>query len=117
MTKSIMDRVVCASSTWLLCVLYVISLLNVLNNSKGVILLQAVTGHQVDIFPYLDFHFWQEVFVEDPNGGKQLAQWCGPAHTQGDFLTYHVLLKETQQLVSRSNVCHAKDALFPNQRE
>ena len=36
---------------------------------------------------------------------------------QGDFLTYHVLLKETQQLVSRSNVCHAKDALFPNRRD
>ena len=73
MTKSIMDRVGCASSTWLLCVLYVIGLLNVLTNSKGVIPLQAVAGHQVDISTYLDFHFWEEVFVEDPNGGEQLA--------------------------------------------
>ena len=73
MMKSIMDCIGCASSTWLLCVLYVISLSNVLTNSKGVIPLQAVTGHQADISPYLDFHFWQEVFVEYPNGGEQLA--------------------------------------------
>ena len=81
-----------------------------------VIPLQAVTSH-IDISPYLDFHFWEEVFVEDPRGGEQLACWCGPSHKQGDFLTYHVLLSDTQQLVTHSNVHHAKDALFPNRRE
>ena len=48
---------------------------------------------------------------------EQLACWCGPSHKQGEFLTYHVLLNDTQQLVTCSNVCHEKDALFPNQCE
>ena len=114
--KSIMDRVACPSGYWLLCTLYVIGLLNVLINSKGLIPLQVVTGYQVDISPYLDFHFWEEVFVEDPRGGEQLARWCGPSTKVGDFLTYNVLLNDTQQLVNRSNVRHAKDALFPNRQ-
>ena len=117
MVKSIMDRIGCPSIIWLLCTLYVIGLLNVLVNSKSVIPLQAVTSYHIDISPYLDFHFWEEVFVEDPRGGKQLACWCGPSHKQGDFLTYHVLLSDTQHLVTRSNVHHTKDALFPNRRE
>ena len=102
---------------WLLCLLYVIHLLNVLSNSKGCIPLTVVTGTQTDISPYLDFHFWQEVFVEVPGGGEQLAHWCGPSHKHGDFLTYFVLLEVTQQLVTRSNVRYAKDPLFPNRSQ
>ena len=99
MVKSIMDRIGCPSVIWLLCTLYVIGLLNILVNWKGVIPLQAVTGYHIDIFSYLDFHFWEEVFLEDLRGGEQLACWCGPSHKQGDFLTYHILLSDTQQLV------------------
>ena len=117
LVKSIMDHVGCPSDIWLLCTLDVIGLLNGLVNSKGGIPLQTVTGYHIDISPYLDFHFWEEVFVEDPRGGEQLAHWCGPSHKQGDFPTYHVPLSDTQQLVTRSNVCHAKDALFLNQHE
>ena len=76
-----------------------------------------VTGHITDISPYLDFHFWQEVFVEVPGGGEQLACWCGPSHKQGDFLTYFILLDDTKQLVTRSNVRTAKDSLFPNRTQ
>ena len=113
MMHGIMDRVGCSSGYWLLCLLYVIGLLNVLSNSKGCIPLTVVTGHITDISPYLDFHFWQEVFVEVP-GGEQLARWCGPSHKQGDFLTYFVLLDDTKQLVTCSIVRTAKDLLFPN---
>ena len=81
---------------------------------KGCIPLTVVTGLLTDVSPYLDFHFWQEVFVEVPWGGEQLARWCGPSHKQGDFLTYFVLLEDIKHLVSRSNVCLAKDPLFPN---
>ena len=114
MMHGIMDRVGCPSVYWLLCLLYVIGLLNVLSSSKGCIPLTVVTGQITDISPYLDFHFWQEVFVEVPGGGEQLARWCGPSHKQGDFLTYLVLLDDTKQLVTRSNVRTAKDPLFPN---
>ena len=96
----IMDHVGCPTPYWLLCCLYVIGLLNVLVNSKGLIPLTVVNGTVTDVSPYLDFHFWQEVFVEVPGGGEQLARWCGPSHYQGDFLTYHVLLDETKQLVT-----------------
>ena len=85
MIKGIMDHTGCPSSYWLLCLLYVIGLLNVLANSKGCIPLTVVTGLLTDVSPYLNFHFWQEVFVEVPGGGEQLAQWCGPSHKQGDF--------------------------------
>ena len=117
MMHGIMDRVGCPPSFWLLCLLYVIHLLNVLFNSKGCIPLTVVTGTQTDISPYLDFHFWQEVFVVVPGGGEQLAHWYGPSHKQGDFLTYFVLLEDTQQLVTRSNVRYAKDPLFPNRSQ
>ena len=80
---------------WLLCILYIIGLLNVLANSKGMIALTVVTGAQTDVSPYLDFCFWQEMFVEVPGGGEQLAHWCGPSHKQGNILTYHVLLDVT----------------------
>ena len=114
MMHGIMDRVGCPPSFWLLCLLYVIHLLNVLSNSKGSIPLTVVTGTQTDVSPYLDFYFWQEVFVEVPRGGEQLAHWCGPSHKQRDFLTYFVLLEDTKQLVTHSNVRYAKDPLFPN---
>ena len=110
----IMDHTGCPASCWLLCLLYVVGLLNVLSNSKGCIPLTVVTRLLTDVSPYLDFHFWQEVFVGVPRGGEQLAHWCGPSHKQGDILTYIVLLEDTKQLVSRSNVHSAKDPLFPN---
>ena len=55
--------------------------------------------------------------MEVPGGGEQLAHWCGPSHKQGDFLTYFVLLEDTQQLVTRSNVRYAKDPLCPNRSQ
>ena len=114
MMHGIMDHIACPSSFWLLCLLYIIGLCNVLSNSKGRIPLTVVAGTKTDISPYLDFHFWQEVFVEVPGRGEQLARWCGPSNKQGDILTYFVLLDDTKQLATRSNVHSAKNPLFPN---
>ena len=55
--------------------------------------------------------------MEVPGRGEQFAHWCGHSHKQGDFLTYFVLLEDTQQLVTRSNVRYAKDPLFPNRSQ
>ena len=109
-----MDRVGCPAQFWLLCLLYVIGLCNILTNSKGKIPLTMVMGTEMDVSPCLDFHFWQEVFVEVPRGGEQLAHWCRPSHKQGDFLTYFVLLDDTMQLVTCSNIHPAKHPLFLN---
>ena len=114
MMHGIMDQVGCPSGFCLLCILYVINLLNILSNSKGCILLTVVTGSQTNVFLCLDFHFWQEVFVEVPGGGEQLAHWCGLSHKQGDFLTHYILLEDTKQLVTWDNIRPAKDPLFPN---
>ena len=100
MTTLIMDHVGCQVHWWLLCMMYVVGLLNHLTNSKGYIPKTV-----------------QEIFVESPKGGKQLAYWCGPAEKQGDFLTYHVLLWDTEQLIQRSNVRPVKDSLFPNRNQ
>ena len=94
--------------------LYVANLLNVVVNSKGCIPPTILTGEVTDVSTYLDYQFWQEVFVEDPKDGEHLAHWCGPSPKQCDFLTCHVLLWDTEKLVQCSNICPAKDALFPN---
>ena len=114
MMHGIMDCTGCPAPYWLLCLLYVVGLLNVLSNSKGCIPLTVVTGLLTDVSLYLDLHFWQDVFVEVPGGGEQLTCWCRLSHRQGDFLTYFILLEDTKQWVSRSNVHSAKDPLFPN---
>ena len=79
MMHGIMDCVVSPPSSWLLCIFYVIGLLNVLTNSKGFIPLTVVTGCQTDVSPYLDFHFWQEVLGQDQSHAT--AQSHGESHT------------------------------------
>ncbi len=117
MSNSIMDRVGCPAHYWLLAILFTVALCNVLVNSNGEIPQAVVTGEVIDISPFLEFHFWEEVFVATDKGGEEvLARWCFPAPNVGDQLTYYVLLNETKQLVPRSNVRHAKDPLFPNRR-
>ena len=117
-TNNIMDRTGTPAGYWLICLLFTCGLFNHLVNSNGVIPIEVVTGEVADISAYLTFHWWQEVFVAtDKSGEEVLARWCGPAHTVGDKLTYWVLLNETKQLVARSNVRPAKDALFPNRRQ
>ena len=97
--------------------MYVVGLLNHLMYSKGYIPKTVLTGEITDVSPYLHYHFWQEIFVESPKGCEQLAYWCGLAEKQGDFLTYHILLRDTEQLVQCSNVCPVKDSLFPNRNQ
>ena len=101
----------CPSHCWLLCMLYIIGLLKHLSNSKAYIPCMVLTGEVTDISPYLDYHFMQEVFIEDPSQGEWLAYWCGPVDKQGDFLSYNVLLCDTKKCVQCSNIHLAK---FPN---
>ena len=83
---------------------------------NGEIPLAVITGQIPDVSKYMHFHFWQEVYVESHKKGQkeQLARWCYPADNVGEELTYMVLLMETEQLVTRSNVHPAKDPLYLN---
>ena len=95
--------------------LFVVGLLNVLVNADGNVPEQMVMGQVVDVSPFLEFHYWDEVFCDDfPSGKERLGCWCGPADKKGDILTYWILLNDTGKLVACSNVRHAKDPLFPN---
>ena len=78
MVHGIMDCIGCPALFWLLCLLYVIGLCNILMNSKGKIPLTMVMGTEMDVSLYLDFHFWQEVFVEVPRGGELLKHLVRP---------------------------------------
>ena len=114
-TNNVMDRVGCPSKFWLLCILFVISLLNVVVNANGAIPNSVISGVVTDVSPFLTFHFWEEVFYEEPDSSEKLGRWVGVA-SQGDVLTYQILTNDTQQVIVRSNVRRAKDPMFPNRR-
>ena len=117
LTNNIMDRVGCPAGYWLLCTLFVISLLNHVVNVNGAIPQSLINGEITDISPYLTYHFWQEVFYEQPDGNPEaLGHWVGPALKHGDKLTYMILTNDTKQVIIRSNILPAKDSLFPNLR-
>ena len=95
--------------------LFVMGLLNVLANADGNVPEQVVMGQVIDVSPFLEFHYWEEVFCDDfPSGQERLGCWCGPADKKGDILTYWILLNDTGKLIAHSNVQHAKDPMFPN---
>ena len=70
MTNGIMDCIGCTTHWWLLCMLYIINLLNVITNSMSFIPYTVMHGEVTDASPYLDNHFWQDMFVEDPKSGE-----------------------------------------------
>ena len=114
MSNNIMDRVGCPAKFWLLCTLFTISLPNHLVNVNGAIPMSLITSQVTDISPFHTFHFWEEVFFEEPNSSEHLGCWVGIAAKHGDALMYLVLSHDTEQVVVHSNVRHAKDPLFPN---
>ena len=95
MVHGIMDRVGCPAPYWLLCILYVIGLLNVLANSKGLIPLTVVTGAQTDASPYLDFHFGKKCLLKSLGEVNSWHAGAVPPTNKAFFLTYHVLLDDT----------------------
>ena len=114
MVRNTMDHTGTPAKFWLLCLFFIIGLCNVLVNSKGQIPLSVMTNQVTDVSAYLQFHWWQEVFFEQPDKSECLGRWVGVAQDKGDALTYFVLTHDTQQVVVRSNVRPAKDPLFPN---
>jgi len=116
LTKNVMDCTGCPAPYWLLAVLFVVSLMNHMVNVNDVIPHSAVTGQATDISQFLSFHFWQEVFFEEPGKPERHGRWVGFEPKKGDILTYSILPLDTGHVVTRSNVRPAKDPLFPNLR-
>ena len=114
MSNNIMDCIGCPTKFWLLCTLFTISLLNHLVKVNGAIPMSLITSQVTDIPAFLTFHFWEEVFFEEPDSSKRLGRWVGIAAKHRDALTYLVLSHDTEQVVVHSNIHHAKEPLFPN---
>ena len=73
-----------------------------------------VTAQIQDISEFVHFHFWQEVFVESPEGSEEKACWAMPVPDVGDELTCLVISDGTENMALHSNVRAAKDPLCPN---
>ena len=101
---------------WLLCLVYVYSLLNVTASSTlgGLTLNQALTGQVPDISHFHHFFFWEPVYCKvDENepdhrfpshSNEKRGHWVGLADNNGDHFTSKILTDETNQIITRSAV-------------
>jgi hypothetical protein len=118
-----MDRTGTPARFWLLCLFYVIYLLNHMSSDAlgGITPIKEATGVKGDISPLLKFHWWEPVFyhAEGPypsNSREKSGTWCGIAEDKGDIRTYLVLTDDTQEVIARSNIRSANDPAHPNLR-
>ena len=101
---------------WLLCLVYVCSLLNVTASPAlyGITPLQALTGQVPDNSHVLHCSFWEPVYYKvDENesdhrfpspSNEKRGYWVGFAETKGDHLTSKILTDERQHIITRSAV-------------
>ena len=112
---------------WVLCLVYVCSLLNVAASPAldGITTLQALTGQLPDINHFLHFSFWEPVYyMVDENESdhrfpsqhnEKRGHWVGFPDNKGDHLTWKIFTDETQQIITRSAVRSANKT-SPNLR-
>jgi hypothetical protein len=93
-----MDRTGTPAAFWLLCLFYVIFLLNHMSSDAldGITPIEEATGVKSGISPLLKFHWWELVLYQAegafPSGSREKSgTWVGIAENQGDLLTYLVL--------------------------
>ena len=101
---------------WLLCMLYVCSLLNATASPalEGLTPLQALTGQVPDISHFLHFSFWEPIYYKvDENepdhrfpsqSNEKRGHWVGFADNKGDHLTWKILTDDTNTIIIRSAV-------------
>ena len=101
---------------WLLCMLYVCSLLNATASPAlgGLTPLQALTGQVADISHFFHFSFWEHIYYEvdesEPDNrfpsksNEKSGHWVGFADNKGDHLTWKILTDDTKTIIIRSAV-------------
>ena len=69
-----------------------------------------MTGETVDISEYLDFGFYEKVWLKDNAGlsTSEPGRWLGISHLTGRLMCYHILT-QTGKLISRSTVQRVTD--------
>ena len=123
LADTIMDRTGTPAQYWLLCLFYVVFLLNHLSSSAlhDLTPIEAATGQRPDISPILNFRWFEPVFYKadhtfPSDSPEKSGRWCGIAETKGDALTYQILTDDTDQVIIRSCVRSGLDPLNPNLR-
>ena len=122
-TNTVMNRSGAPANCWLLCLIYVCSLLNHIACTAldGKIPLLALTGITPDISIILLFTFYQPVFYATydqhfPSESEERAgYWVGFGEHCGDAMTHKILDQDTQKIVYRSAV-RPKKSSTPNHR-
>jgi hypothetical protein len=123
MTNITMDSVGAPPELWLLCMTYVIYILNRLENAT----LNEQTpiyvgfGTTPDIIALLLFNFSQHILFHEngasfPNSKENSGRFVGIAENFGDALEFLVLTDDTHGVIGRSDIRIADDPLDPNQR-
>ena len=109
----LMDCTGAPPNLWLEALKYVSFLLNhTYNDSIDSILLEKLTGQQVDISTLLRFHWYQPVYYKMPlsskaypsKSPKQCGQIVGIAEHVGHNLTYCILTNNTMHIILRSKL-------------
>ena len=124
--NTIMDRTGTPPELWLLCLLFVVFLMNHLSTESlgGITPIEAAFNIKPDTSPLLGFHWYQPVLYDDsrnpgstfPRTSKEKSgRWVGVAETKGDLMTYYVLDDVTKQVLTRSGVRPVTDT-DPNLR-
>ena len=80
------------------------------NSFNGGIPLKNLTGETVDISEYLDFGFYEKLWLKDNAGlsTSEPGRWLGISHLTGRLMCYHILT-QTGKLISRSTVQRVTD--------
>ena len=108
-TMAVMDRTRTPPEYWLLCMQYVVYLLNH-TSSNGQVPLTKAHGQPTDCSALLQFRWFEPVYYQNHEASfpttstERLGRWVGVAETSGDALTYHILDVETLHVVTRSVV-------------
>ena len=123
MINTILDRSGAPPEMWLLCLLFIIYLMNRLavDSLKGKSPIEAAFNQVPDISPLLAFWWYQPVYYQSYDKGfpsktnEKLGRWVGVAENKGDLMTFWIMDETTRMVVARSNVRPVSD-VDPNNR-
>ena len=97
-TNTALDRTGAPPSTWLLCMLYVVFVLNhTFCDTIKAVPLQRLNGQTTDISPLLCFRFWEEVYYmhDDPRFPSETldghGHFVGISESVGNAMTFKTL--------------------------
>ncbi len=112
MTNRTMDRLGVPAGGWLLCMLWVISVFNILSNPAlgGATPYEALTNQVADISPWLYYSFWDKVYyrAEDPGypseSTEKIGRFVGVSENVGNHMTFLVLTPDFKHILHRSDI-------------